>query len=98
MGEGLREVSLPVMGMSCAACGRRVEEALAGTLGVSAAHVNLAVERAFVEYDPADAGPGALIRAVEDAGYGVERRKSGFGVTGMSCASCVGSVERFLRV
>ena len=59
--------------------------------------MNLAVERAFVEYDPADAGPGALIRAVEDAGYGVERRKSGFGVTGMSCASCVGSVERALR-
>ncbi len=97
MGEGLRKVSLPVVGMSCAACGRRVEEALAETGGVSSANVNLAVERATVEYDPADVGPEALIRAVEDAGYGVEKRKSGFGVTGMSCASCVGSVERALR-
>jgi Cu+-exporting ATPase len=97
LGEGLRKVSFPVVGMSCAACGRRVEESLAETLGVSAASVNLAVERAFVEYDPADTGPEALILAVEDAGYGVEKRKSSFSVTGMSCASCVGSVERALR-
>lgn len=96
MGRGQRKISLPVVGMSCASCGRRVEEALSGTGGVSTASVNLAVERATVEYDPAGVGPGALIRAVEDAGYGVERRKSGFGVTGMSCASCVGSVEMAL--
>ena len=83
--------------MSCAACGRRVEGALSGTDGVSSANVNLATEKASVEYDPARAGAGALLRAVEDAGYGVERRESSFGVTGMSCASCVASVEKTLR-
>ena len=83
--------------MSCAACGRRVEGALSGTDGVSSANVNLATEKASVEYDPARAGAGALLRAVEDAGYGVERRESSFGVTGMSCASCVASVEKALR-
>src|ERR687889_801902 len=93
----LRRISLPVTGMSCAACGRRVEGALSGTDGVSSANVNLATEKASVEYDPARAGAGALLRAVEDAGYGVERRESSFGVTGMSCASCVASVEKALR-
>src|SRR5215212_5680427 len=82
--------------MSCAACGRRVEGALSGTDGVLSANVNLATEKAAVEYDPARAGTGPLIRAVEDAGYGVEKRESSFGVTGMSCASCVASVEKAL--
>ncbi|HEX6709462.1 MAG TPA: cation transporter [Rubrobacter sp.] len=42
-----------------------------------AASVNLAVEKATVEYDPASTNPEALIRAVEDAGYGVIREKEG---------------------
>ncbi len=96
MGQGLQKVSFPVVGMSCAACARRVEETLSGTGGVVGANVNLAVERATVEYDPAGTGPGVLARAVEEAGYGIERRESGFGVTGMSCASCVGRVEKAL--
>ncbi|HEX2741497.1 MAG TPA: heavy metal translocating P-type ATPase [Rubrobacter sp.] len=96
MDKSLRKVAFPVTGMSCAACARRVEKALVRTEGVSAANVNLAVEKATVEYDPASAEPDALIRAVEDAGYGIEKHKTGFGVTGMSCASCVGRVENAL--
>ncbi len=97
MSDERRSVSLPVSGMSCAACARRVEKALSGTAGVSAANVNFATEKAAVEYDPASGSLGALVGAVEGAGYGVERRKASFGVSGMSCASCVGRVERALR-
>jgi Cu+-exporting ATPase len=71
MSEGLRKVSLPVSGMTCAACARRVEKALSGTAGVRAANVNLAAEKATVEYDPVSVGPEDLVGAVEDAGYGV---------------------------
>ncbi len=63
--------------MSCAACGRRVEEALAGTLGVSAAHVNLAAERATVEYLAGSAEVRDFEQAVEGAGYGVVREEEG---------------------
>jgi P-type Cu+ transporter len=97
MDEGLRKVALPVTGMSCAACARRVEKTLSGTEGVSSASVNLAVEKATVAYDPDATKPEALMRAVEDAGYGVEKGEADFGVTGMSCASCVGRVEKALR-
>ena len=83
--------------MSCAACGQRVEGAMSGTYGVFSANANLATEKATVEYDLALVGTGALIRAVEDAGCGVEKRVSSFGVTGMSCAGCVASVEKALR-
>jgi cation transport ATPase len=77
LGEGLRKVSFPVVGMSCAACARRVEEALSGAEGIAGANVNLAVERATVEYDPSEVGPEALARAVEGAGYGVVRGEEG---------------------
>ena len=96
MSEGLRKVYLPVTGMSCAACPRRVEKALSRAEGVYGASVNLAAEKASVEYDPASADPNGLIRAVEEAGYRVEKSKTDFGVTGMSCAACVGRVEKAL--
>src|SRR5713226_6567396 len=54
--------------MTCASCVRRVERALAGVPGVTAATVNLAAESADVTLaGPADAD--ALIAAVADAGY-----------------------------
>jgi Cu+-exporting ATPase len=60
----------PVSGMTCASCVARVEEALSSVPGVISANVNLASEKATVEYvegtDVAD-----MRRAVEEAGYGL---------------------------
>jgi P-type Cu+ transporter len=75
MSEGRAKISLPVSGMTCAACARRVEKALSGTAGVRAANVNLATEKATVEYDSASVGLGELVGAVEGAGYGVVREE-----------------------
>jgi P-type Cu+ transporter len=75
MSEGRARISLPVSGMTCAACARRVEKALSGTTGVRAANVNLATEKATVEYDSASVGLGELVGAVEGAGYGVVREE-----------------------
>ena len=92
----LESITLPISGMSCAACARRVEKALSGAEGVSGANVNFAAEKAAVDYDPASVEMGDLTGIVEDAGYGVETRRASFGVKGMSCASCVGRVEKAL--
>jgi P-type Cu+ transporter len=89
-------LSFPVSGMSCAACAGRVEKALSGTAGVSGANVNLATGKARVEYDPASVGPGEIVGAIERAGYGVETSKTSLKVSGMSCAACVGRVEKAL--
>ncbi|MEQ8460449.1 MAG: heavy metal translocating P-type ATPase [Sandaracinaceae bacterium] len=62
---------LPIAGMNCASCVRRVERALSDVDGVSQAAVNFATERATVTYDPARTDPAALARAVEAAGYSV---------------------------
>src|SRR5215218_1720110 len=65
------EAVLPIEGMTCASCVRRVEKGLAKVPGVAAANVNLATERATVAYDPAAADLAALRSAVERAGYRV---------------------------
>lgn len=70
-GGDAREASLPITGMTCASCVRRVERALGRVEGVREASVNLATERARVAYDPAAVSPEQLRAAVERAGYGV---------------------------
>jgi Cu+-exporting ATPase len=83
--------------MTCASCVRRLERALEKNEGVDEAGVNFAAEKASVLYDPAVTNPDELIEAVRDAGYGADVRATSFGVTGMTCASCVGRVERALE-
>ncbi len=68
-GEELCEVQFPVLGMTCAACTRRVEKALGKVPGVAEVAVNLATNRATVSFDPSRTPPGALTAAVEGAGY-----------------------------
>ena len=64
------KAELAITGMSCAACVDRVEGSLARAPGVQSAGVNLATDRATIEYDPATTDIDALIKAVESAGYG----------------------------
>ncbi len=64
------KAELAVRGMSCAGCVDRVEASLVRARGVRNAGVNLATDRATVDYDPAATNVDALIAAVEGAGYG----------------------------
>jgi Cu+-exporting ATPase len=88
-------LQLPVIGMSCASCVRRVEQALLATPGVSAASVNLASEKAEVTL-AADGQTQALLQTVKDCGYETRTEQYQLSVIGMSCASCVGKVEKAL--
>lgn len=74
--EATELCELPVQGMTCAACVRRVERALNKVPGVQEASVNFVTQRATVHFDPAQANRELLARAVEDAGYEVPRPKS----------------------
>lgn len=60
---------LEIGGMTCAACVNRVEKALAKTPGVAAASVNLATEKAHVEFDGAKTSLEELVEAVKKTGY-----------------------------
>ena len=89
-------LSIPVEGMTCASCVGRVERVLSALPGIAAANVNLATERADITFRSAPDPLGAA-RAIEDAGYAVPEESVEFQVEGMTCASCVGRVERALK-
>ncbi|MBM3934800.1 MAG: copper-translocating P-type ATPase [SAR202 cluster bacterium] len=67
----MEKVQLSIGGMTCASCVRHVEHALSGVDGVRSATVNLATEKATVEYAPGAVSLGDLRFAVEDAGYSI---------------------------
>lgn len=62
-------MTLPVLGMTCAACQHHVEEALRSTAGVESARVDLMAHRASVVFDPALAAAEKLVEAIRGAGY-----------------------------
>ncbi len=68
---GSASLDLGIQGMHCASCVSTIEHALAQTPGVLAATVNLATERAHVEYVPAFIDASALRQAITSAGYDV---------------------------
>ncbi len=93
--DAVSTVSLSIDGMSCASCVGRVERALEAVPGVGAASVNLATERADISFDGAADLPAA-IEAIERTGFHVVEDDIELAISGMSCASCVGRVERVL--
>ncbi|WP_081076359.1 heavy metal translocating P-type ATPase [Burkholderia cepacia] len=102
-------VELDIDGMTCASCVSRVEKALAKVPGVTRASVNLATERATVDVT-ADVTAARLAEAVKQAGYGATPVAGAaiplaaspapadleLDIDGMTCASCVGRVEKAL--
>ena len=68
------KIDLPITGMSCANCAMTIERTLKKEVpGVVRASVNLAAERASVEYIPTLATIDDMIAAIEKAGYGAIR-------------------------
>ena len=85
---------LPISGMTCASCVGRVERALAKVADVGRVSVNLANEQARIE---APAGSlKQLVDAVSAAGYQVPSERLELAISGMTCASCAGRIERAL--
>jgi len=85
--------SISILGMTCASCVGRVERAIAKVPGVFSASVNLATERAEVRYD-AEPVREAVVAAIRETGYEVEATTLEVDIEGMTCASCVGRVEK----
>ena len=80
------ELTIPVQGMTCAACTARVQRTLERTPGVSAANVNLMTGSATVSYDPASTTPERLVDAIRDTGYGAELPDAGASIEEMTGA------------
>jgi len=87
--------SFQIEGMSCASCVGRVEKTLAAVPGVTGASVNLATETARVSFDDS-VNTQVLTTTLSDAGYPAATDEVTLEIEGMTCASCVGRVEKAL--
>ena len=92
----LKPIILPVEGMTCASCVKRVEKAAAKVAGVEASAVNFATETLSVTPGPGFSAQ-ALVKAVKDAGYEARAETVILDIEEMTCASCVARVEKALK-
>ncbi|AXA91382.1 heavy metal translocating P-type ATPase [Massilia sp. YMA4] len=93
--SSINRFSLPIEGMTCASCVGRVERALEAVPGVLTAAVNLATERADITVAGVP-DPQLAVQAIEQAGYAVPEAITELAIEDMTCASCVGRVEKAL--
>ena len=63
------DVTLPVGGMTCAACQSAVQRALRKAPGVVDASVNLMTRSAAITFDPGATTPASLVGVIRDTGY-----------------------------
>ncbi|MDI3257968.1 MAG: heavy metal translocating P-type ATPase, partial [Kyrpidia sp.] len=90
-------VALGIQGMTCAACAGRIEKGLNELPGIEEAHVNLALEKATVAFDPERVTVKDIEKKVNDLGYRVTRRRVELDVSGMTCAACANRIEKGLN-
>jgi len=92
-----QQLTMPVLGMTCANCVATVERNTKKVDGVTDAVVNFGTEKVTVTFDPAKATPQDIINRIDKAGYEVPVATLELPITGMTCANCVATVERALN-
>ncbi|WP_062232914.1 heavy metal translocating P-type ATPase [Fictibacillus sp. FJAT-27399] len=97
MSDKSKEMSIPISGMTCAACALRIEKGLKKMDGVSDANVNFALEKSTVVYDPELAGPKDFQQKIKDLGYDIAGDKVEFNISGMTCSACAARIEKGLK-
>ncbi|WP_448969488.1 heavy metal translocating P-type ATPase [Macrococcus capreoli] len=92
----MKDVTLPIEGMTCAACSIRIEKVLNKMDGVEA-QVNLTTEKANVQFDESKLSVEDITAKVDKLGYSVRTEHVEFDITGMTCAACSSRIEKVLN-
>ena len=96
-----KQLTLPVIGMTCANCVASVERNSKKVEGVTEAVVNFASEKVTVTYDPSvkdsKSVTGDVIARIQRAGYDVPTASLELPLLGMTCANCANTIERRLN-
>ena len=91
--QGVTSITIPVVGMTCAACVSHVGEALESLPQIERAVVNLATEKATIHIPNGDMEKEDVRSAIENAGYKVGTESITLSIEGMTCAACVSQIE-----
>ncbi|MED3911805.1 heavy metal translocating P-type ATPase [Peribacillus simplex] len=97
MSSQIKETSMQIIGMTCAACANRIEKGLNRMEGVEEATVNLALEKSVIKYDSEKLSNKDFETKIQELGYDVVKEKKEFTITGMTCAACANRIEKGLN-
>ena len=92
----VKNVIMPVTGMTCANCASTIERNVRKLPGVNVANVNLANEKLIVSFDPVQLDEKGIIARVERIGYGVAIGKTELPITGLRDNSDALALEKQL--
>src|SRR5512136_2298378 len=92
----VKQVTMPVTGMTCANCSATIERNVRKLDGVKVANVNLALEKLTVEFDPSLLDERGIIARVQKVGYGVATGKAELPITGLRDSNDAVTLEKLL--
>jgi len=95
--EEKKRIVLDIGGMHCATCVQTIEKRLPKLNGVIYATINLAAEKAIIDYDPKLVDQKAIEDAISDVGYTVIHQNVTLKLSGMHCAVCAQTIEKALN-
>lgn len=91
-----QRVTVPLVGMTCAACATRIQKKVSKGEGVLDVAVNFGTERATVTYDPAASNAAEIVTLVRNAGYDARTEETELHVQGLDMAPSGVPVEKQL--
>ena len=95
--EEKKRIVLDIGGMHCATCAQTIEKRLPKLKGVIYATVNLAAEKAIIDYDPNVTDQKAIEEVISEVGYKVIHQSVTLKISGMHCAVCAQTIEKVLN-
>ncbi|KAJ9061447.1 Cu(2+)-transporting P-type ATPase [Entomophthora muscae] len=94
--EGSASAEFGVKGMTCQSCVKSIKSSVGSLDGITSIDVSLEKELATVLFDPSMLTQASIRSAIEDCGFDVVRTCV-FSIQGMTCQSCVKSIESSLK-
>ena len=97
----METVVINIQGMVCQSCVESIEGMIGGLDGVQDIKVILNKEKSYIKFDPAKIKTNVLISTIEDMGFDASKDEAEynsveFNVEGMTCNSCVQTIESFI--
>jgi Cu+-exporting ATPase len=95
--EKKKRIVLDIGGIHCATCAQTIEKRLPKLKGVIYATVNLAAEKAIIDYDPNVTDQKSIEDTISEVGYRVIHQNVTLKISGMHCAVCAQTIEKALN-
>lgn len=94
----MQKENLQIIGMTCAACAKRIERVTQKLDGVSSSIVNFSTEKLTIEFDEGKVSVPAIKESIKKAGYDVAEQSKEkeiiIPIQGMTCAACANRIEK----